>query len=160
MSHFCRISMDNITRFLWFVVELAPYTCPRPGHSGSNLYFGLWWYCVWHVLLQQMTYWAYDLLGWMGAGFNPARCLGPVAAYGKYQPYLWQQYWVFLIGPFSACLLCAFVYHIVPFDHSTLYKKRDSSIHVALRVLEHRKESMSGRSKSRSTRNTTDPGQP
>lgn len=95
--------------------------------------------------------------GYGGAGFNPARCLGPAVALGGVMPYLRQQYWVFIVAPACACVLEAVVYHLVPFDHSTLYKKKDSSIHVALRVLQ-RVESLSVSKRGRGSRHSTNDG--
>lgn len=92
--------------------------------------------------------------GYGGAGFNPARCLGPVASFSSEQPKLREQYWVFLIAPATACVMEAIVYHLLPFDHSTLYKKRASSIHVALRVLSHRETGSTRSSQSHRKRNT------
>lgn len=41
--------------------------------------------------------------GYGGVGLNPARCLAPALLLGS--PQLWNGFWVFLLGPFFACIL-------------------------------------------------------
>ncbi|CAL0329344.1 unnamed protein product [Lupinus luteus] len=42
-------------------------------------------------------------VGYSGVGLNPARCLAPALLYGG--PQLWNGFWVFLLGPFFACIM-------------------------------------------------------
>ncbi len=44
-----------------------------------------------------------------GAGVNPARALGPAIALGKTD-----KIWVYLVAPFCAAVVHAFLYNILP----------------------------------------------
>ncbi|CAI0376937.1 unnamed protein product [Linum tenue] len=52
--------------------------------------------------------------GYAGAGFNPARCLGPAIVRGGH---LWDGHWVFWIGPAVAAVAFALYVKIIPREH-------------------------------------------
>lgn len=59
--------------------------------------------------------------GYTGAGMNPARCFGPAVAMGGT---LWNDHWVFWVGPFLSALALGVIYHVVPPHHVELYRSR------------------------------------
>eukprot|EP00897_Mesotaenium_endlicherianum_P009670 jgi/Mesen1/8731/ME000052S08158 len=56
--------------------------------------------------------------GYVGAGMNPARCFGPAVVHGGD---LWDDNWVFWVGPFLACVAQAVIYNVIPPDHGHVY---------------------------------------
>ncbi|GFQ04653.1 probable aquaporin pip1-4 [Phtheirospermum japonicum] len=52
--------------------------------------------------------------GYVGAGMNPARCLGPAIVRGGH---LWDGHWVFWAGPAIACVLFYLYTKIIPSQH-------------------------------------------
>ena len=56
-----------------------------------------------------------------GAGVNPARALGPAIASG-----IMDMVWIYVVGPFSAAAVHAFVYNLLPpkFYEKSLQKKK------------------------------------
>ncbi|CAN6463541.1 unnamed protein product [Victoria cruziana] len=52
--------------------------------------------------------------GYAGAGMNPARCLGPAVVRGGH---LWNDQWVFWVGPMAASFAFYFYIKLVPADH-------------------------------------------
>ncbi|KAK4405320.1 UNVERIFIED_CONTAM: putative aquaporin PIP1-2 [Sesamum radiatum] len=52
--------------------------------------------------------------GYVGAGLNPARCIGPAIVRGGH---LWDGHWVFWAGPAIACVLFYLYTKIIPRQH-------------------------------------------
>ncbi|CAI7843229.1 unnamed protein product [Closterium sp. NIES-54] len=59
--------------------------------------------------------------GYTGVGMNPARCFGPAAALGSEAGVLWEDVWVFLVGPLLGALALGLLYNLVPPNHASVY---------------------------------------
>ncbi|KAK6143419.1 hypothetical protein DH2020_023767 [Rehmannia glutinosa] len=69
--------------------------------------------------------------GYVGAGMNPARCLGPAIVRGGH---LWDGHWVFWAGPAIACLVFYLYTKIIPRQHHRS-KAYDHDFYNVVKVL-------------------------
>ncbi|XP_002971144.2 probable aquaporin TIP1-2 [Selaginella moellendorffii] len=63
------------------------------------------------------------VVGYSGAGMNPARCLGPAVVMGSSSTR--DGHWVWWIAPYSATVMVSVLYCLVPPHHAELYRGRE-----------------------------------
>ncbi|GJP55467.1 hypothetical protein CLOM_g14422 [Closterium sp. NIES-68] len=72
--------------------------------------------------------------GYTGVGMNPARCFGPAAAMGSEAGVLWENLWVFLVGPLLGALALGLLYNLVPPNHASVYSDPEQGMFHMFRV--------------------------
>lgn len=60
--------------------------------------------------------------GYTGAIINPARCIGPAIVRGGH---LWNDHWVFWVGPIIACILFYLYSMVLPIEHFKARMSKD-----------------------------------
>lgn len=119
------IGMAFFVLFVSYSIALDPPQLPKTGYILAPFMVGgvvgLCIYCSGGLIS-----------GYGGAGINPGRCIGPAVAMGGV---MWTNHWVFWLGPGTASVAMAILYHTIPPTHIEKYRSRKAQAKAGGRQL-------------------------